>query len=194
MSTTYILDGIWGWHDRWEPMRRHIEKKVGPCRIWKYNNSGRVSLETVAAELVAELSAQGETFNLVGYSMGGLVARETIRQSPALPLHRAALLHSPHEGSLVAHLLPILPACREMRPGSEFLRRLDAHEWARPTMVTWCAADLMVFPGKSACWKKQAMSWNPASPPTHGRSCRAASAKRSLISCPKPSSCCLRDG
>lgn len=154
MSTTYILDGIWGTHDRWEPMRRRIEQTVGPCRIWKYNNSGRVSLETVAAELAAELSSRGETFNLVGYSMGGLVARETIRQSPDLPLHRAALLHSPHGGSLVAHLLPILPACREMRPGSDFLRRLDAHEWLRPTMVTWCAADLMVLPGKSACWKK----------------------------------------
>ncbi len=154
MSTsTFILDGIWGWHPRWESLRRRLDKHVGPARIWHYDNSGRLSLEDAAACLVRDLAALDTPFHLVGYSMGGLVIREAMRQSPDLPLRRAALLHTPHAGSFAAHLLP-LPACREMRPGSPFLRRLDAAAWTFPTLATWCSADLMVLPGRSARWTR----------------------------------------
>ena len=47
-----------------------------------------------------------------------------------------------------------LSACREMRPGSAFLRQLNAAPWTYPTLVTWCPYDLMVFPGSSGRWDK----------------------------------------
>ena len=50
---TFILDGIWGIHVRWEGLRSRIDTEIGPCRIWRYNNSGLVSLETLGAELAA---------------------------------------------------------------------------------------------------------------------------------------------
>jgi len=153
MTATYILDGIWGGHSRWERLRRSLEAAGGPGHIWRYNNSGLVSLEVLGAQLADMLRATDRPFNLVGYSMGGLVIREAMRQAPDLPLHRTALLHSPHGGSLAACFLP-LPACRDMRPGSPFLRRLDDSQWERPTLVTWCASDLMVFPGRSARWHR----------------------------------------
>ena len=151
---TYILDGIWGYHARWEGLRSRLEREVGPARIWRYNNSGMVSLETLGKELATELEKIDGPVNLIGYSMGGLVVREALRQAPDLEARNIVLLHSPNRGSLNGHLLPMLPACREMQPGSAFLRRLDETPWSRPTFVTWCPWDLMVFPGTSACWSK----------------------------------------
>lgn len=148
-----IIDGILGTHWDLALLRHRLNREVGPSRIWRYDNSGGTSLEKIAARLASDLRATGRPFCLVGFSMGGLVIRETMRQAPDLPLRRAALLHSPHAGSLLAHLSP-LPASREMRPGSAFLRRLDAAEWEWPTLVTYHDADLMVIPGDSARWSK----------------------------------------
>ena len=151
--TTFILDGIWGGHTRWERLRSRIEKSIGPCRIWRYDNSGRTSLEALGSALREELHGTTGPLNLVGYSMGGLVIRESLRVPHELPVRRAVFLHSPHRGTLFAHAYN-LPACREMRPGSEFLARLDAASWTIPTLATWCALDAVVVPGQSACWKK----------------------------------------
>lgn len=171
----FIVDGIFG--TRWDlmPLQRRLNREVAPSRIWRYDNSGRTSLETAAARLAAGLRATGRPFCLVGFSMGGLVIREAMRQAPDLPLRKAVLMHAPHSGSLLAHLLP-LPACREMRPGSAFLRRLDAAEWDHPTLVTYNEADLMVVPGESARWSKAthvihssvpAHAWPLVSPSLH---------------------------
>jgi len=151
--TTYILDGIWGSHSRWERLRQGIEKSIGLCRIWRYDNSGRNSLEASGARLREELHGTKGPLNLIGYSMGGLVIRESLREAHRLPVRRAVFLHCPHGGSLAAHAFA-LPACREMRPGSDFLSRLDEASWNIPTLATWCALDAVVMPGQSAQWKK----------------------------------------
>lgn len=152
-TETVILDGIWGWHTRWEGLRKRIEKNVGPCRIWRYDNSGRVSIEAVAAQLASDLRELKGPFNAIGYSMGGIVVREAMRQNPQLQLQKAVMLNSPHNGSVIANFVP-LPACRDMRPTSAFIRRLDEAPWEYPTLVTWCPGDLMVFPGHSARWRQ----------------------------------------
>ena len=148
-----IVDGIWGTHWDLHFLRKHLNREVAPARIWRYDNTGFSSLEKAAAALVTDLQASQRPVCLVGFSMGGLVIREALRQAPDLPLQKAVFLNSPHSGSLVAHLLP-LPACREMRPGSRFLHRLEASPWDYPTMVTWCSGDLMIIPGESARWAK----------------------------------------
>lgn len=162
--TTFILDGIWGKHSRWERLRRRIEMSIGPCRIWRYDNSGRASLEALGVILREELHKTQGPLNLVGYSMGGLIIRESLRVSHELPVRRAVFLHSPHRGSLFARAYN-LPACQEMRPGSTFLTRLDEAPWDIPTLATWCALDAVVVPGQSACWKNAAttiLSFIPA--------------------------------
>ena len=161
--TTYILDGIWGGHSRWERLRKAIEKSIGPCRIWRYDNSGHTSLESAGAQLREELHGATGPINLIGYSMGGLVVRESLRVAHSLPIRRAVFLHCPHSGSLVAHAFA-LPACREMRPGSDFLARLDAASWDIPTLATWCALDAVVVPGQSARWKKAATTLQSSVP------------------------------
>jgi pimeloyl-ACP methyl ester carboxylesterase len=152
-TQTLIIDGIWGSHRRWERLRSRIAKEVGPCTIWQYDNSGRVSIEALAKALSSELRQLDVPVNLIGYSMGGLVIREALRQSPESKVKKVALLNSPNHGSAAAFFVP-LSACREMRPGSAFLRQLNAAPWTYPTLVTWCPYDLMVFPGSSGRWDK----------------------------------------
>ena len=152
-TQTLIIDGIWGSHRRWERLRSRIAQEVGPCTIWRYDNSGRVSIEALGKALSSELRQLDAPVNLVGYSMGGLVIREALRQNPGSKVEKVALLNSPHHGSAAAFLVP-LSACREMRPGSAFLRQLNAAPWTYPTLVTWCPFDLMVFPGSSGRWDK----------------------------------------
>ena len=153
LTRTLILDGIWGSHSRWERLRSRVASEVGPCRIWRYDNSGRASIEFLGKALAAELKQLDAPVNLVGYSMGGLVVREALRQRPGLKVRRVALLNSPNYGSAAACLLP-LSACRDMRPGSAFLKQLNAAPWTYPTLATWCPYDLMVFPGSSGRWRK----------------------------------------
>lgn len=152
-TETLILDGIWGTHGRWRQLRDRISANVGPCEIWRYDNTGAASLEELGGILAAKLRNDGKAFHLVGFSMGGLVIREAIRQAPDLTVRKAAFLHTPHKGSLAAWSLP-LPAIRDLRPSSPFLRRLDAAPWTIPTLVSWCAWDLMVLPGHSARWER----------------------------------------
>ncbi len=152
-TQTLIIDGIWGSHQRWERLRSRIAKEIGPCTIWRYDNSGRISIETLGGALSSELKQLSGPVNLIGYSMGGLVIREALRQNPEAKVEKVALLNSPNRGSAAAFLVP-LSACREMRPGSAFLRQLNAAPWKYPTFVTWCPYDLMVFPGSSGRWEK----------------------------------------
>ena len=150
---TLILDGFLGWNSRWEGFRSQIDHQVGPCQIWHYDNSGRTSIEQLGTRLVEELRKPNAPQNLVGFSMGGLVIREALRQAPEIQPNKVALLNSPNYGTIMAYLLP-LPAILDMRPGSSFMKQLDAAPWHTPTLATWCPGDLIVVPGSSGRWKK----------------------------------------
>ncbi len=174
-----LVDGIWGMPWDLVLLRGRLEKAVGPTRVWRYDNSGCTSLEKAGAKLAADLRASGRPFYLVGFSMGGLVIREAMRQGPELPLRKAVLMHSPNGGSRAAYLLP-LPAGREMRPGSVFLRRLEAARWEYPTLVTYTEGDLMVVPGESARWGKATRVYR-SSVPAHAWPLVSASLQRAVV-------------
>jgi triacylglycerol esterase/lipase EstA (alpha/beta hydrolase family) len=151
--TTFILDGIFGRPRRFGRLRDVIERSVGPAVIHHYDSTGRTPFETLAGQLADAIRAAGTPVNLVGYSMGGIVIRSAHMLDPTLPIRRVAFLNSPHTGSLVAYLLPF-PACRQMRPGSEWMKRLTACDWTIPTLAVWCPGDLVILPNRSACWAK----------------------------------------
>jgi len=151
---TYILDGIWGNHVRWERLRERI---AGECTIWHYDNSGKTPLRKLGKDLAEEIARhveRGEAVNLVGFSMGGLVVREAVRLASTANVRRVVFIHSPHRGSETGRFLPGLPGCRDTIPGSTFLRRLNAAEWNHETLAIWCPGDLMVIPGHSAKFEK----------------------------------------
>lgn len=142
----FLLDGWHGSHHRLARLRRTLNGT-----IWPYDSSGHTDLETLGAALATTLRSHRTPFDVVAYSMGGLILREAMRQLPHLPLRRAVFLHTPHHGTLIARTLP-LPAVRQMRPHSPFLRRLHQTPWTTPTLNVWCPGDLVVFPGANARW------------------------------------------
>lgn len=147
---TVLIDGWCGNHRRLERMRGNLGRPE-TVEIWVYDSSGWTALETLGGVLAAHLRSLGSPFHAVGYSMGGLVLREALRQAPELPLRRAAFLHTPHQGTVLARFVD-RPAVREMRPGSDFLRGLDQAKWNAPALNVWCPGDLIVVPGWKARW------------------------------------------
>lgn len=63
---------------------------------------------------------------IVAHSMGGLVARACAAQAPGR-VHHIVCLGTPHQGTVLAGLLP-MRTTRQMRPGSEWLRGLEARD------------------------------------------------------------------
>ena len=85
--------------------------------------------------------------------MGGLVARYYVqRLAKAASVYHLITVASPHQGTWMAYLSGN-PGARQMRPGSEFLRELDANcaelQEVRFTSI-WTPFDLMIVPPRSA--------------------------------------------
>ncbi len=164
MTSTFLLDGLWGRPVRLNLLRRRLLSAGLPSvEIHRYDATGRACLEAEGHQLATKLAAAGGPFNLVGYSMGGLVIRSALRANPDLPIHRVAFLNTPHAGSLVAHSLRGI-GITQMRPNSDFLHRLDSVPWPYPTYVAWTPGDLMVLPGHSANWPRATQSHRCAIP------------------------------
>jgi triacylglycerol lipase len=117
----------------------------------------------------------GEPFAIVGFSMGCLISRYYL-QTRSEPKRVRALfaISGPMHGTFTAWLYPG-KGTRDMRPGSRFLRELNAPERATSTVqlhTYFTPLDLMIIPATSsrladACELKvltplhRTMLWNP---------------------------------
>ena len=118
-----------------------------------------------AAELVGEaaadaIAAGAPSVDVVGFSAGGVTARWWVaEQGGAATTRRVVTLGSPHHGTQLAGLgagfgLPgCPPACRQLAPGSDLLRRLnradETPDGPRWTSV-WTEQDEVVTPPETA--------------------------------------------
>jgi len=162
--TTWLLDGWLGSPRRLARLQRNLSPTPGSCRIWNYDTSGHSSLESLALNLSSELAASPDPVNLVGFSMGGIVIREALRQNPALPVRSITCLNTPHHGTAPALFLS-RTALRELRPGCPFLQRLNNTRCPVPFLNLWCPGDLVVIPGRNARHPEadeEICSWMPA--------------------------------
>lgn len=92
-------------------------------------NDGSIGFDAMAGQLDAFVKANipaGEKFDLVGFSMGGLVSRYYIQKMGGYKrVRRFVTLSTPNHGTLWAWLSG-RTGVREMRPGSQMLRELNA--------------------------------------------------------------------
>jgi triacylglycerol lipase len=168
-SHTLILDGIWGRPRRWRLLGSRIERAgVGTTQIVYYDMTGRSTFQSLGEHLLKVIDDVGDPsqINIVAHSMGGLVVRAAHLLRPTLRFRRAVLSCSPLHGSLPAWLLP-LAGVKQMRPGSEFLKRLVEVEsqWTTPTLTVWCPGDLIILPASSSRWRaaqQEITCWVPA--------------------------------
>src|SRR3712207_3858447 len=93
-----------------------------------------------------------DRIHVVGHSLGGLIARYHLqRQDGAQRIQSLVTLGTPHEGSVLAHLLPT-PLVRQLRPGSPLLRELaePAPGFSTPLTAVYSDLDQLVLPTSAA--------------------------------------------
>jgi len=119
-------------------------------------SDGSVPLEHSAKQLlnyIEESVPSGERFDLVGFSMGGLVCRYYAQKlGGAARIERLVTISAPNHGTWLAWCSN-LPACRQMRPGSEFLRELnrDYSVLGGVQLISfWTPLDLVIIPAASS--------------------------------------------
>ena len=110
-------------------MRRSLRRR-GFAQVCTWNYSPLLSdVARGAADLGAHIERICEQtghdrVHVVGHSLGGLIARYYVqRQGGDRRVESLVTLGTPHQGSLLAHVVPT-PLVRQLRPGSPVLREL----------------------------------------------------------------------
>ena len=138
-------------------LRRALRRR-GFGRIWTMNyhvltNDVRVAAKRLAATVDTICEQTGyERIHVIGHSMGGLIARYYVqRMGGDERVHTLVTLGSPHRGTRAAHLLPT-GVCRQLTPGSEIVRELEAPApGCRTRFVSfWSDLDALISPKRSA--------------------------------------------
>ncbi len=117
---------------------------------------GQVGLDELAQQLSVYIDANlppGEKFDLVGFSMGGLVCRYYLQRMDGLRrVDRFIALGAPNHGSLWACVIANA-GCRQMRPGSAFINDLNSDIGVLGKIEftsIWTPLDLMILPSTSS--------------------------------------------
>jgi triacylglycerol lipase len=136
---------------------RHLEARGHLCHApTLHPRDGGLGLEDLSGKLASFIRAnvaRGAPVALVGFSMGALVARHYLQARGGAASTRAFFsIAGPHRGTLNAYLHGGA-GVRQMRPGSAFLRGLDAGAGALrglPVFTYRTLFDLMVVPSRSS--------------------------------------------
>lgn len=117
---------------------------------------GSISLEKMSLQLrdyVRDHFSPTERLDLVGFSMGGLVCRHYVQAlGGSRRVDRLVTISTPNHGTLLAFLNGRV-ACRQMRPGSAFLQKLnrDCSALRDINVISfWTRWDLIILPAKSS--------------------------------------------
>jgi triacylglycerol lipase len=111
----------------------------------------------VLAEHLAKFIDQnipaGQSFDLIGFSMGGLVSRYYVQRLGGIDrVQHFITISSPHNGTIAAYASN-RPGCVQMRPNSSFLndlnRDLPLLEQLKFTSI-WTPRDLIILPARSS--------------------------------------------
>lgn len=138
-------------------MERYLHRTVGyTLTISPQPSDGSLGIDELAnilAVQIEETLAPNQSFNLVGFSMGGLICRYYLQSLvPRERVERLLTIASPHQGTWSAYLFNS-PACIQMRPGSQFLQRLNCDLTALQTLAfssLWSPFDLTILPAMSS--------------------------------------------
>ncbi len=127
--------------------------------VYSFNlipNNGDVRLDYLAkqvADFVARTFDAEQPLDVIGFSMGGIVARYYIQRLGGINrVQRFISIASPNNGTLAAYL-SWRPGCVQMRPDSEFLRDLNQDSAMLERLnftVIWTPHDLMIVPPQSS--------------------------------------------
>lgn len=135
----------------WNVFRRRLEADGFPVFTVTFPGLGlqdfQASGDQLENRIEEVLDATGaEGVKLVGHSLGGLVIREVTQNRSPDDIQVCATLGTPHKGTLTSALALIRPACRQMWPGSSYLRELNDQPLDVPFVNVYTKRDSLVVP------------------------------------------------
>ena len=148
-----LVHGIWNRAEIFTRLKAYLEANgrtvyalsMTPC-------NGDALLESLAQQVAAFVDsklAPGQPFDLLGFSMGGLVSRYYVQHLGGLDRVRTFVsVSAPHQGTLLA-LGSDRPGVRQMCPGSDFIKALNQHKDCLKTLrffSFWTPFDLLILP------------------------------------------------
>jgi triacylglycerol esterase/lipase EstA (alpha/beta hydrolase family) len=142
-----LVHGLIDNHSVFAVMRRSLRRR-GFTSVCSWNYSPLLAdVSRGAADLGRHLQriceqTGYERVHVVGHSLGGLLARYHVqRQGGDQHVESLVTLGTPHQGSVLAHLLPT-PLVRQLRPGSAVLQELAEPAPGLRTSMTAIYSDL----------------------------------------------------
>ncbi len=172
MPVTKPLVVLSGW--RATPMLawalgREMRKRLPDRPVVPVSFMTTSSIEAAAERLIGAVEerfpsdqpGRTERVDVVGVSMGGLVARHAAAVGAGgrrLAIGTLFTLATPHRGARLAEAIALDRAARDMRPGSAFLRGLDEHEREYQLVCyarlgdRWVGATNTAPPGMDPIW------------------------------------------
>jgi triacylglycerol lipase len=119
-------------------------------------NDGTARLEVLAQQLQGFIDEQlpaAQKFDLIGFSMGGLVTRYYLQRLGGIDrVEHYVSIAAPHQGTWAAYFSQ-RPGCIQMRPDSEFIQDLqqDVQILSQVKFTSiWTPFDLMILPATSS--------------------------------------------
>ena len=153
-ALTVFIHGYFAGGGVFEPLSDWLADKAVAMRQLHFAYGPYGSVHKLAHRLarnVAEVHPEGPV-NLIGHSLGGVIARYYVQMLGGRA-DRLVCLATPHAGTTRARPWSAVPLAREIAPGSETLRALDATR-ERLSHVRVCSIvaedDGMVLPIESA--------------------------------------------
>lgn len=119
-------------------------------------NNGVMPLEQLAVQVsdyIARSFAPEQPIDLIGFSMGGIVARYYLQRLGGIKrVQRFISISAPNNGTFTAYL-SLRPGCMQMRPDSSFMRDLHQDYAMLDSLnftTIWTPFDLMIVPPSSS--------------------------------------------
>lgn len=152
-----LVHGIWDNASKMTQMASYLRKQGLTVYTPTLTPSwGQVGLDVLAQQLDAYINTHigpNEKFDLVGFSMGGLICRYYLQRMDGLRrVDHFVTLGTPHHGTVMAYAMPNA-GCRQMRPDSAFIADLNSDftslEKTKFTSI-WTPFDLIIVPCTSS--------------------------------------------
>ena len=154
-----LVHGLWNTSDIFKSLTKKLDEYevdyYAPTLVHKFGKVSIVNLSKILNNLILEKYGSFQDIDIVGFSMGGIIARYWINKLHGYRRTKKFIsIGSPHNGTLTAQLIPkfLLKGISEMKINSDFLKEISKSDDLLNEIdcisffTVW---DIMVFPG----WK-----------------------------------------
>lgn len=152
-----LIHGIFDTTTIFKAMSAHLKQDGWEVHSFNlYPNYGLGSIEDLANQIVEYVDknfAPNQPFDLIGFSMGGIVSRYYVQKLGGLNrVQRLITISAPHNGTLTAHFYPTT-AAEQMRRDSPLLKDLNDNLGSLDRInftSIWTQFDIMIIPANSS--------------------------------------------